>query len=227
MGLFKHKKKWQGYESPEGLQDYFDEYFLELRSRGQLIFEQSVAEQAALFKQDLNKTVDRVNGELKEYLTKQLEQQFAELGKTAKEAQDAALSQLDQRVEALKSQHQQLGEDLKKSVDYQAAILNKAFDENTGRLNQMKDAQNAAIETLQSSVKALEEDQKKTREALNKSVADQQAVLIKVFEDHMAQIIEHYLLGALGDQLDLKAQLPGIIKQLQDNKQAIVDDMKL
>ena len=43
----------------------------------------------------------------------------------------------------------------------------------------------------------------------------------------MARIIEHYLLEALGDQYDLKAQLPAIIQQLETNKQAIVDDMKL
>ena len=43
----------------------------------------------------------------------------------------------------------------------------------------------------------------------------------------MAQVVEHYLLGALGDQYDVKAQLPSIIKQLEDNKQVIVDDMKL
>lgn len=52
-------------------------------------------------------------------------------------------------------------------------------------------------------------------------------MLVDAFEQNMAQIIEHYLLGALGDQYDLKAQLPSIIKQMQDNKQAIVDDMKL
>jgi hypothetical protein len=43
----------------------------------------------------------------------------------------------------------------------------------------------------------------------------------------MAQIVEHYLLGALGDQFDMKAQLPSILQQLEENKQAIVDDMKL
>ena len=43
----------------------------------------------------------------------------------------------------------------------------------------------------------------------------------------MAAIVERYLLGALGDQYDLKAQLPAIIKQMEENKQAIADDMKL
>ena len=62
---------------------------------------------------------------------------------------------------------------------------------------------------------------------LQKNVADQQNMLVDSFQDNMAAIVENYLLGALGDQYDLKAQLPAIIKQMEDNKQAIVDDMRL
>ena len=52
-------------------------------------------------------------------------------------------------------------------------------------------------------------------------------MMVDSFQDNMAQIVEHYLLGALGDQFDIKSQLPSIIKQLEENKQAIADDMKL
>jgi hypothetical protein len=52
-------------------------------------------------------------------------------------------------------------------------------------------------------------------------------MLVTAFESNMAQIVEHYLLGALGDQYDLKAQLPSIIKQMEANKDVIVEDMKL
>ena len=43
----------------------------------------------------------------------------------------------------------------------------------------------------------------------------------------MAKIIEHYVLLSLGDQFDLKAQLPYIIKQMETNKQNIIEDMRL
>lgn len=43
----------------------------------------------------------------------------------------------------------------------------------------------------------------------------------------MARILEHYLIGALGEQTHFKAQLPSIIEQLEKNKQAMMDDMKL
>jgi hypothetical protein len=40
-------------------------------------------------------------------------------------------------------------------------------------------------------------------------------------------VVEHYLVGALGDQYDLKTQLPSILASLEENKQTIVDDVKL
>lgn len=43
----------------------------------------------------------------------------------------------------------------------------------------------------------------------------------------MARIVENYLVAAIGEQYNLKSQLPSIIKQLEENKQAIVDDIKL
>jgi len=58
-------------------------------------------------------------------------------------------------------------------------------------------------------------------------VASQEEMLVGAFQSNMAAIVEHYLLGALGDQYDLKAQLPAIIKQMDENKKAIVDDMQL
>lgn len=91
----------------------------------------------------------------------------------------------------------------------------------------MQDAQKLALESLNRSAQALQEQQQQLGVMLQKGIADQQALMTSAFEQNMARIIEHYLLGALGDQFDFKAQLPSIIKQMESNKQAIVDDMKL
>jgi hypothetical protein len=56
---------------------------------------------------------------------------------------------------------------------------------------------------------------------------EREAALLKVFEENMAKIIENYVLQAVGEQFDLKAQLPAIIAQLEANKQSIMEDMKL
>ncbi len=62
---------------------------------------------------------------------------------------------------------------------------------------------------------------------LEMSINKQQTILVDAFQQNMARIIEHYLLTAVGEKYDLKAQLPSIIQQMEANKQAIVDDMKL
>ena len=40
-------------------------------------------------------------------------------------------------------------------------------------------------------------------------------------------IIEHYVMESAGDAFKIDDQIPAIIQQLEENKQAITDDMKL
>lgn len=220
MGLFQHKQR--GNDDTEDAENaelhFFDEYFREeLRNHGRWYFERIIKENGGLFKKDLDATVIEINTELKEHVVKQLDatlvevnneirehvtkrfdDQFVEFNKAMQDAQSSALESLNQSTEALQEQHQQV-----------------------------KDAQNSALELLKKSVESLQEQHQQLSEMLKKSVADQQAMLVDTFEKNMAQVIEHYLLEALGDQYDLKAQVPSIIEQMEANKQAMVDDMKL
>lgn len=252
MGIFQHKQGQkkpddQAVDAVEGILD--DDFREELKGRARLYFDRVINENAALFKQDLDATVahintelrqhvarqldsqfteiTEVNNELKGHITKQLDDRFVEFDKTTKEAQDLALQALGRSAQALEDQHKQLSSALEKSVANQDALLVSAVDENKARIEQMKAAQLAAVESLTHSAQALEEQRKQLNALLEKGIADQQALFIDTFQQNMARIIEHYLLGALGDQYDMKAQLPAIIKQLEANKQAIADDMKL
>lgn len=233
MGLFqsKNNKKDTKDGATEAEKIFYDEIFREeLRNHSRLYFEKIINENAALFKQDLDSTITQVHSELKDHLTKQLDAQFAEYGKEMKAAQDEALVTLDHSIKDLKTQHEQLGAKLEKSIEYQEAMLTNVFDKNKARLESMAGAQDAAIQALNTSVQALQKQQQdlgELGEALESSVNAQKEFLVASFQENMAQVIEHYLLGALGDQYDLKAQLPAIIKQMEDNKQAIVDDVKL
>jgi len=227
MGLFQHKKESPIDEHNDGLQDYFDEYFLELRNRGRIYFEKMIYQNAALFKQDLDSTVSRVNTELKDYMIKQLDEQFAEFNKSMQDTQEVALQSLKRSATSLEDQQQKLNETIQKSLTDQETTLAHVFDGSNERVASLKDAQDSAIETLNKSVKALQEQHEQLAESLQKDVAEQKEMILGVFEQNMAQIIEHYMLGALGDQYDVKAQLPAIIKQMEENKKAISDDMKL
>ncbi len=257
MGLFQHKQKSQTQSpdaAADAEYHFLDENFREeLRNHGRLYFEKVINENGVLFKQDLDATIAQVNTDLKEHVTTRLETaiaqvntdlkehvttkldaQFVDYSKAAKEAQDVALQSLSRSVQTLQQQHQQLSQvlqtsvaGLQKTVTDQEALMANVFQGNMARIIATKDAQDIALQSLSRTAQALEGQYQQLNTLLQKNVATQEAVLVGVFEKNMAQIIEHYLLGALGDQYDLKAQLPSIIKQMEVNKQAIVDDMKL
>jgi len=107
-------------------------------------------------------------------------------------------------------------QEISKNLDSEFAAYAKA----------MSDAQQLALATLQRTAADVEEQRLALARALETSVAQREASLIKVYEDNMAKIIEHYVLQALGEQFDMKTQLPYIIKQMEENKQAISEDMR-
>lgn len=251
MGLFQNKKQQTPQQqAADEITHLFDDTFREeLKERGRLYFERVINENAALFKQDLDATVAHINTELRQHVARQLDEQFAQINKvnnelrehiagqfdeqftqyskTLKDAQSLALDAVTRSSQALEEQHKQLSTSLEKSVANQDAQIAGAVQENKAHIEQMQAVQVAAVQSLQNSAQALEEQHKQISVLLESGIANQQSIIIETFEKNMAQIIEHYLLGALGDQYDLKAQLPAIIKQMEENKQAIADDMKL
>ena len=231
MGLFKRSqeqpKKPPIDETTDGVQRFFDGYFSDLRARGRATFDEALQENATQFKQDLDGAIAKANVELKQYITRQLEEEFREHNQTLQDAQSAALQTLTQSTKNLQEQHQQLSLALQKNVASHQAILTSTFEENKAEIAALQQAHTTALQSLMGSVQALEQQHRQLGVQLQKNVIQQEAMLVSTFEDNMARVIEHYLLGALGDQYDLKAQLPSIIKQMEANKQAIVDDIKL
>lgn len=125
---------------------------------------------------------------------------------------------------------------LKQDLDMTIAQMNEYLKkEITGKLDEefaaytkaMKEAQELALSSLQKSATAVEEQRQLMVETLKKDVEAKEALLVKTYEENMAKIVEHYLLEALGDQFDLKSQLPFIISQMEANKEKIVEDMRL
>lgn len=249
MGLFQKdsKKKTTQDDAAELERRFLDENFREeLRNHGRLYFEKVIAENGALFKSDLDATVAELNDELKQHVTVQLDAaiaqanaeikdhitrefnaQLEEYKKAMKGAQDVALQSIISSAHTLQQQHQQLSDTIKKSIEEQEASLTATFEESKVRVKTMNDAQAAASDWMSKSAQALQQQHEQLAAVLQKAVASQESLLLETFDKNMAQVIEHYLLTALGDQYDLKAQLPSIIKQMEENKQAMVDDMKL
>lgn len=245
MGLFSRKTHTS--DSPEDVEFFFDEHFSEeLRNRGRWYFENVIKENAERFQEDLNATIKEVNVELKDQVTtrlgeaiteintelkdhvaKQLEERFSEYTKTMTEAQEKALGALQESANSLKDQYEDLRNTLRKSVDDQKVTLTNVFEENKVRISAMNEAQDMAMKSLSHSVEALDKQHNELKDSLEKHVAAQQEIFVDTFKNNMAQVVEHYVLDALGGQYDLKDQLPSIMDQLEKKKDAIAEDMKL
>jgi hypothetical protein len=91
----------------------------------------------------------------------------------------------------------------------------------------MKDAQELTLGTLQKTAQELEQQRQELSEAMKKSVAAREAGILSAFETNMAEIVEHYVLQSLGEQFDMKSQLPYIMKQMEEHKKEMTEDMLL
>jgi len=87
------------------------------------------------------------------------------------------------------------------------------------------DAKELAVEAINKTQTAIEEQRKLMSQQIQQEIANERERLIKRFEDNMAEIINHYVLAAIGDQIDLNDQLEFILSDLEANKEAIVRDI--
>lgn len=141
--------------------------------------------------------------------------------------QAKTLEQLRTNEEKTRRDAEELTSALRSTVNDQAAQLADIFKENMESVESTRAAQAGMLETLTKATEALEAQYQQLNQLLEQSVASQKAMIAEVIDDHMARIVEHYLIGALGEQSNIREQLPSIIKQMEENKQAMMDDMKL
>ncbi len=87
------------------------------------------------------------------------------------------------------------------------------------------DAKQLAIESITKTQEAIEQQRQMMGQQLTQELANEKARLVKRFEENMADIINHYVLGAIGDQIDLNDQLEYILTDLEANKEAIIRDI--
>lgn len=246
MGLFQSKQQPAAPASDDQSR-FFDEVFREeLRNHGRWYFEKLINENGEVFKEDLKRTIVEVKAELKEHITSQLDtaldelsaelkvhvtsqldERLAQHSKTLQDTQAQAIQSITASTKDLEAQYQQFSSAMQAKVTEQEATFMTVFKENAEQIVKLKDAQGMALQALSQSTLAIQEQQKALTTTLQENIAKQEEMFVEVFKQNMSQIIEHYLLGALGDQYDLKSQLPAIIKQMESTKQAIVDDMKL
>jgi len=88
------------------------------------------------------------------------------------------------------------------------------------------DAKKLAIQSIEKTQAAIEQQRQILGEQLRQQVEAEKARLIARFEENMADIINHYVLAAIGNQIDLNDQLEYILADLETNKKAIAEDIR-
>lgn len=87
------------------------------------------------------------------------------------------------------------------------------------------DAKQMAVDAIEKTNAAVDEQRKLLGEELQKEVKEEKLHLIKHFEENMADVVNHYVLSAIGNQIDLTDQLEYILSELEANKAAIMEDV--
>lgn len=159
-------------EAEKDVEHIFNEEFREeLRNRGRLHFEKILGENAMFLQQDLRLTTSQLNDYMKDQISKDLKEAFA---------------------------------------NYESAI---------------SDAKQLAVESIEKTKQTIDEQRQTLTTQLEKEVTDEKARRIQRFDENMADIINHYVLEAIGNQIDLNDQLEYILGELEKNKKAIIQDV--
>jgi hypothetical protein len=90
-------------------------------------------------------------------------------------------------------------------------ITRKLQEEFSKYEESITDAKQLAIDSITKTQQAIEEQRKMMSQQLSQELANEKIRLVKRFEENMADIINHYVLAAIGDQIDLNDQLEYIL----------------
>ncbi len=107
-----------------------------------------------------------------------------------------------------------------------AEITNKLREEFAKYEESIADAKQLAIESINKTQQALEQQRQVMSQQLAEELTKEKERVLQRFEANMADIVNHYVLAAIGDQIDLNDQLEYILADLEANKQAIIQDIK-
>ncbi len=111
--------------------------------------------------------------------------------------------------------------------EYMKQEITRTLREEFAKYEQsITDAKKLATESIEKTRVAIEQQREILGEELKKEVTSEKERLIGRFEKNMSEIVNHYVVAAIGDQIDLEDQLEYIIGDLEANKKEILEDIK-
>lgn len=91
----------------------------------------------------------------------------------------------------------------------------------------IKDVQQEAVDSINRTVSAAQEQQALLASKMQEDTEAQKAQIMSQFEANMAEIVSHYILKTVGNEIDLKDQIPYIVREMEAQKEAMRKDMWL
>lgn len=88
------------------------------------------------------------------------------------------------------------------------------------------DAKQLALDSIEKTVTTIEQQRLLLESQMQNQAQSQRDQIIARFEEQMASIVNHYVMQAIGNQIDLSDQLEFILGELESNKAAIIEDIK-
>jgi len=111
--------------------------------------------------------------------------------------------------------------------EYMRSEITKTLQDEFKKYEQsIGDAKQLALQSIQKTVETIEQQRVLLEQQIQAQSKVQQERVIARFEAEMASIVNHYVIKAIGNQIDLTDQLDFIIGELEANKPAIVEDIK-
>jgi vacuolar-type H+-ATPase subunit H len=111
--------------------------------------------------------------------------------------------------------------------EYMKGEITRTLQEEFKKYEQsITDARQLAIDALQKTNEVIDEQRAHISDQLNAEIAREKERIIKQFQQNMGDIVNHYVVAAIGNQIDLSDQLEYILGDLEANKQAILDDIR-
>ncbi|MBC7707630.1 hypothetical protein H7Y63_00185 [Polaromonas sp.] len=113
----------------------------------------------------------------------------------------------------------QLNEYMKTEISSKLKEEFKKYEES------IMDAKQMAIESIQKTNAAIDEQRALLGQAVQKEIVAEKQQLVQRFEQNMTDIVNHYVIAAIGNQIDLNDQLEYILADLEANKAAMIEDI--
>lgn len=115
----------------------------------------------------------------------------------------------------------QINDHMKQEI---SKTLTEAFASYEASIN---DAKQLALESIQKTQATVEQQRELMSQQLETQMGAEREHLIQQFSTNMAAIVNHYVIGAIGNQISLEDQMEFIMAELERNKDAIVEDITL